>query len=209
MRAMTPEERTPREPLAPPPPDPAIDFWTGERVRLRAVEPEDWPHFMRYGQHSAHVRLGDRLTVPRSAERYRTWLKERTAKEEENDTFHLVVEDRETGAWAGGISTHHVELGQGNFAYGIEIDPRFQGRGFAREAVTLVLRFMFEERRYHKAVAEAWAHNTASVALQRGLGFVQEARLREHDYTEGAYRDVLLFGLLKDEFRSMDAGNKD
>jgi RimJ/RimL family protein N-acetyltransferase len=186
-----------------------VDFWTGERVRLRAVEPEDWPHFMRYGQHSAHVRLGDRLEVPVSAERYRTWLREKAARRVEDDVFHLVVEDRETGAWAGTVSTHETRIDRGNFGYGIEIDPRFQGRGFAREAVTLVLRFMFGERRYHKAVAEAWAHNAASVALQRSLGFVQEARLREHDYTEGAYRDVLLFGLLKDEFPHGDAGNKD
>ncbi|MET8810239.1 hypothetical protein [Streptomyces sp. NPDC004546] len=45
-------------------------FWTGKRIRLRAIEPDDWTVSMRFA--SDEERLGDLVHPPRSAEGYRT-----------------------------------------------------------------------------------------------------------------------------------------
>ncbi|WP_405544516.1 hypothetical protein [Streptomyces phaeochromogenes] len=44
-------------------------FWTGTRIRLRGIEPEDWTGFMRFAVDEE--RLGDAVQPPRSAEGYR------------------------------------------------------------------------------------------------------------------------------------------
>ena len=44
-------------------------FWTGERVRLRGVEPEDWERLAAFEQEAETQRNGERLMLPISAER--------------------------------------------------------------------------------------------------------------------------------------------
>lgn len=80
------------------------------------------------------------------------------------------------------------------------IDPDHRRKGYAAEAVVLVLRFMFAERRYHKCLAAIFAHNEASLALFRRLGFTEEGRLREHVYFAGRHHDLVMMGMLADEF---------
>ncbi|MEW2258280.1 hypothetical protein [Streptomyces sp. NPDC047869] len=54
-------------------------FWTGTRVRLRGIEPDDWAAFMHFAVDEE--RLGDVLNPPRSAEGYRAWAREQAAAE--------------------------------------------------------------------------------------------------------------------------------
>ncbi|MFF3787668.1 GNAT family N-acetyltransferase [Streptomyces sp. NPDC001933] len=73
-------------------------------------------------------------------------------------------------------------------------------KGYATEAVVVLLRFMFAERRYHKCLAAILAHNEASLALFRRLGFTEEGRLREHVFFAGRHHDLVRMGMLAGEF---------
>ncbi|MGW4913764.1 GNAT family N-acetyltransferase [Streptomyces sp. NPDC004270] len=70
-------------------------------------------------------------------------------------------------------------------------------------AVVMLLRFMFGERRYHKCQARIFAHNEASLALHRRLGFVEEGRLRDHVFFAGRHEDLVVMGLLAVEFAQL------
>ncbi|MFE3098548.1 GNAT family N-acetyltransferase [Streptomyces sp. NPDC059248] len=175
-------------------------FWTGRRVRLRAVEPDDWAAFMRFDEHSGDQRSGEALHPPRSAEGYRAWAKEQSVAEPRDGCFRVVVEALDGGAVVGTMNSHDVDTVAGRFRYGIGIGSEHQRRGYAAEAVVLFLRFMFAERRFHKCEVEVYAYNEASVALHRRLGFVEEGRLRDHAFLAGRHRDLVIMGLLADEF---------
>lgn len=71
----------------------------------------------------------------------------------------------------------------------------------------MLLRFMFAERRYHKCEARIFAHNEASLALHRRLGFVEEGRLRDRVFA-GRHRDLVVMGMLADEFTQRHAPRK-
>ncbi len=47
---------------------------------------------------------------------------------------------------------------------------------------------------------EVYAFNDASLALYRSLGFVEEGRLRQHEFFAGTYHDVVLLGITADEY---------
>lgn len=64
----------------------------------------------------------------------------------------------------------------------------------------MLLRFMFSERRFHKCGARIFAHNEASLALHRRLGFVEEGRLRDQVFFDGRHHDVVMMGILAAEF---------
>lgn len=176
-------------------------FWTGKRIRLRGIEPDDWTAFMRFAEDEE--RLGDLLNLPRSAEAFRAWAKEQASTKLDGDCFQLAIEAVDTGELVGAVGSHHADPRAGWFEYGVTIGADHRRKGYAAEAVALVLRFMFAERRYHKCEARIFAHNEASLALHRRLGFVEEGRLRDRVFLSGRHRDLVVMGMLAGEFTQL------
>lgn len=171
--------------------------WTGERVRLRAVEPDDWTAFARFADDG---RRAGRLELPRSAESYRAWAREQAVAEDEGDRFRLAVETTAGKELVGTVASQRTGRHSGWFEFDVMIGAEHRRRGYAAEALTLLLRFMFAERRYHKCLGAIFAHNEASLALTRRLGFTEEGRLREHVFFAGRHHDLVMMGLLAGEF---------
>ncbi|MFF5585587.1 GNAT family N-acetyltransferase [Streptomyces hygroscopicus] len=180
-------------------------FWTGKRLRLRGIEPDDWTAFMHLAEDEE--RLGDLLNPPRSAESFRAWAKEQGTATSDGDCFQLAVEALDTRELVGAVGAHHADPRAGWFEYGITISAGQRRKGYAAEAAALLLRFMFAERRYHKCEARIFAHNEASLALHRQLGFVEEGRLRERVFMDGQHRDLVIMGMLADEFAQLHSPN--
>lgn len=181
-------------------------FWTGKRVRLRGIEPDDWTAFMRFADDEQ--RLGDLLHPPRSAEGYRAWAKEQAAAKSDDDCFQLAIEAVDTGEIVGAVGSHHADPRAGWFEYGVTMGAAHRRKGYAAEAVVMLLRFMFAERRFHKCGARVFAHNEASLALQRRLGFTEEGRLRDHVFFAGRHHDLVMMGMLAEEFAQLHSINE-
>ncbi|MGD3109584.1 GNAT family N-acetyltransferase [Streptomyces sp. YGL11-2] len=176
-------------------------FWVGKRVRLRGIEPGDALAFQRLAEDEE--RLGDLLNPPRSGESYRTWAEKQASAHPDSDRFQLAVEAVATGDVVGGVGSHHADPRSGWFEYGVTIGAEHRRGGYAAEAAVLLLRYMFAEHRYHRCQVRIFAHNEASLALHRRLGFVEEGRLREHAFLAGRHRDVVMMGMLADEFAQL------
>ncbi|MFD7531147.1 GNAT family N-acetyltransferase [Streptomyces sp. NPDC059849] len=176
-------------------------FWVGKRVRLRGIEPDDWAALMRFAEDEE--RLGDLLNPPRSAESHRARVKEQAVAKADGDCFQLAIEAADTGKVVGSLGSYHADARSGWFEYGITIGAEFRRKGYAAEAVPLLLRYMFAERRFHKCQARIFAHNEASLELHRRLGFVEEGRLRDHVFMAGMHHDLVLMGLIGDEFAQL------
>ncbi|PWI44884.1 GNAT family protein [Streptomyces sp. ICBB 8177] len=165
---------------------------------MRAVEPDDWAAFARFAEHEE--RLGDVLNPPRSAEDHRQRAKEQAAATTDGDCFPLVIEEIGTREAVGSVGVHHADPREGCFEYGVTIDAEHRRKGYAAEAVVLSLRYMFGERRYHRCEARVFAYNEASLTFQRRMGFVEEGRLRDRVFVDGRHHDVVIMGILADEF---------
>ncbi|RKT51791.1 GNAT family N-acetyltransferase [Saccharothrix australiensis] len=173
--------------------------WTGAKVRLRGVEPEDWQAFMRFDSHVSDMRDADMVHPPRSTAGYRAWAEAESLREA-GDEFRLAIESVAGGELVGSLATSAVDTRAGRFSYGIGIGREHQRRGYAGEAVVLLLAYMFGERRFHKCEVAIHAFNGASIALHDKLGFRSEGRLRDHEFFSGRHHDVVLMGLTAAEF---------
>lgn len=180
-------------------------FWTGSRVRLRSIEPEDSTALMRFA--GDEEGLGDLLHPPRSVEYFHSRAKEQAAATQAGDRFAMVIESIETSDAVGIVASHEADPNMGWFEYGVTLGEDHRRKGYATEAVVMLLRFMFAERRYHRCEARILAHNTASLELHRRLGFVEEGRLRDRAYFGGRHHDLVVMGILAEEFVRLHAAD--
>jgi RimJ/RimL family protein N-acetyltransferase len=148
------------------------------------------------------VRSGGMLFQPRSAEGYRRWVADRAARAPQAgvDDFDLAIESLSEECLVGSIGTHLSDRRAGTFGFGLGIGRPYQRRGYATEAVVLVLGYMFAERRYQKANVGVYAYNAASLGLFAKLGFVEEGRRRRAEFMGGRYHDEVLLGITVEEF---------
>ncbi|MEV0588222.1 GNAT family protein [Nonomuraea sp. NPDC050310] len=174
--------------------------WTGHLVRLRAAEPEDWTAFAAYAEYTDDERNGWRLAPPVSAERTRRRMQELAETDPDLDVFELVIATLADNTPVGTVNTTSVEPEHGLFSYGVGVGRPHQRKGYAADAIVVLLRYMFGERRFQKCDVRVYGVNEGSQALHRRLGFVEEGRLRRSRYAGGRYDDILLFGITVEEF---------
>lgn len=180
----------------------AASIWIGDKVRLRAREPED-VEAIPPQENTADQRSGWMIMPPRSRAATRKLLDENAQKRPGPETlnFDLAIARREDDLMVGGINVKDANQINGTFGYGVGLVSEHKGHGYAAEAVLLILRFMFYERRFQKCEAQVYDYNSASISLHRKLGFVEEGRLRRHLFLGGEYHDEIVFGMTVDEFR--------
>lgn len=179
--------------------DTSAGIWQGERVRLRAIEPGDWPTYSAWDQDQEQSRSLYFVPFPQSEEAKRRWAEAESTRKPEGDNFRFVIENKE-GEVVGNLTTHDCDPRVGTLSYGINVQKEYRGKGYAVEAIRLVLRYYFEERRYQKVTVGVYSFNEASIRLHKKLGFQREGCLRRTVYTRGQYFDEIKFGLTAEEF---------
>lgn len=74
------------------------------------------------------------------------------------------------------------------------------GHGYATDAIRTLVDFGFHNLNLHRVSAAIGPENVASIEIAKRLGFRYEGRLRDHVYTNNAWRDSLLYSILDGEW---------
>lgn len=181
------------------------NFWIGQKVRLRGVELKDIDEVFKAGfENDTDLdRFCDEIHFPQSKEKMRERLSKSMSSERGNDEFWWIIEDME-GNPVGNIITFSCNRRVGTFRYGLSLDKEYWGKGYAKEAIRIVLRYYFRELRYQKVNAYIYSFNERSIKLHESLGFIEEGRIRRAIYTNGEFFDELYYGMLSEEFDLID-----
>jgi diamine N-acetyltransferase len=83
---------------------------------------------------------------------------------------------------------------------GIAIGRDHQDRGLGTEAVDLLLGYAFRDLGVRRVWLDVLADNPRAIASYRKSGFVEEGRLRAHYWHDGAHRDAVVMGIMRDEW---------
>lgn len=179
-------------------------YWEGRRVRLRAMEPDDAQYHYELNRQRGVDRNQEMVHVPSSMARVRKWVNEAAETGyRDGDAFTFQIESLETGELVGTIDTHHMDPRVGVLSYGIAVHERHRRKGYASDAICLLLRYYFLERRYQKANVGVFSFNDDSIRLHERLGFQLEGRQRRTTYTAGEFHDMLWYGMTVEEFRDL------
>jgi RimJ/RimL family protein N-acetyltransferase len=176
-----------------------MNYWQSANVRVRAIEPSDWEYFFKRDNDSERSRFLNFLSPPVSQESIKAWVLERSVKRLENDAYFWIILDNDDQL-VGSIHTHHCNHRTGCFSYDIDIAPEYQKKGYATDAIYMVLRYYFEELRYQKVNVNIYSNNPASVGLHEKFGFKLEGTIRRMVFSDGRFYDELWYGMTREEF---------
>jgi [ribosomal protein S5]-alanine N-acetyltransferase len=101
----------------------------------------------------------------------------------------------------GGCGLDHILLDHRNAHVGYWIARPHWGNGYASEAASLLIAAGFRDLGLHRIHTGVFPDNPRSIRVLRRLGFRAEGRARQDRLVDGRYRDLVLFGLLRGEFR--------
>jgi len=88
------------------------------------------------------------------------------------------------------------------FGIGYIADVEHVGNGYVTEAVSAIVRELFEKIKAHRIQIETDDTNIRSISVAERCGFVKEGHLRENKkHPDGTFSGTLFYGLLKSEFQ--------
>ncbi len=177
-------------------------FWQGDKVRLRPLSMEDAEQgFIESLDSPSRQALQLGVELPTSVELQKAALENYVGCKDFDGVIVFAIETL-NGDYVGAISYHSRSKKNGTFSFGISIGRKHRGNGYSADAVRILLRYGFLERRYQKCNSACVDNNTASIRLHKKLGFLEEGRRRRQFFLNGEFRDDILFGLTREEFDS-------
>jgi RimJ/RimL family protein N-acetyltransferase len=168
---------------------------TGERVVLRPFRPEDREPIWRSRLDPlAWAKTTEAPYVPETLEAYR----ERHAQRGQGSNAEFAVDV--DGVLVGRAGLFGVDDLARMGEIGLSILPDAQGQGHGRDVLRVLLGYGFRSRNLRRIHLQTLASNEPALRCYRAVGFVEEGRLREHAWVEGAYDDVVLMAVLRSEW---------
>ena len=191
--------------------EPTLDysryFWQGDRVRLRPLRLDDAEAAFIASLDSPSrqvLQLG--IELPTSVEAQRSSLEKWLDCKEADGAIIFTIESP-AGENVGGISLHSQDKKNGIFSFGVVVDRPHRRQGYAEDAIQILLRYGFRERRHQKCNSGCVHTNQASIALHKKLGFTEEGRVRRRWFFNGQYHDDVLFGMTVEEFEALQGSS--
>jgi len=178
-------------------------FWQGDKIRLRALTSDDVDYrFAQSLDSISREEFNVGIELPTTVELQKAWLEKYGGCKQVNDTIAFALETHEQ-EYAGLVTMHSIDERHGKFSFSVLVDRLYRKRGYAEEAVRLILKYGFMERRLHKCNSACASYNTASIQLHRKLGFIHEGTLRKEWFFNGKHHDELIFGMTLEEYNAM------
>ena len=94
-------------------------------------------------------------------------------------------------------SSHTIDV----YTIGITIGEKYWGKGYGKESMKMLIRYLFRRKSAHKIELEVVSENSNAIKTYKECGFVIEGVKRSKYYLEGKYLDTIIMGLLKPEFK--------
>ena len=176
----------------------------GQRIRLRAFEKEDIPRFVAW-INDPEVRWGISQYLPFSTVDEEHWFD----RMQELPLYEhpLVIEvhpEGEAEAWIpiGDIGFHKVDWRNRSSEFGIVIGEKsFWNQGFGTEAVRLLVSHGFQSLNLNRIFLRVFENNQRAIRAYEKAGFSLEGRMRQAEFQQGQFIDVLIMSILRSEWQ--------
>ncbi len=173
----------------------------GSRILLRPIQDKDWPTIEEWGQ-GRDALWGpfqrfqlDHLPLLRQAYQQMGLLKRESG-------FLLIeaIQDQQVIGYTRYtlIPYPDADMPYPEIGFGIPVIGA-QGKGYAKEAVRLLVEYLFAGYPVQRIIAFTDHENIPAQRVMESTGFQQEGILRRSMFRDGQWRDIIIYGILRQE----------
>lgn len=170
----------------------------GKIVTLRPIEEEDLD-FVRTLLNDPEI---ESLVVgwswPVSRYQHRKWFEKMA---DDKDAIRFIIETKDYGP-VGTCGWHNFDWkNRVVSSIGVRIiDKQLRARGIGIDSCMALLKYIFDELQFNRTDSCVIAYNQPSIKMLERLGYKLEGVRRNYIYKGGKYNDLLLYGLLREEY---------
>ena len=166
-----------------------------ERLILKPVEAEDLKYLLnlRWDQEVMNYLVHDPISFKNQTDWFNSLNKKDLA-------LSIFLKEDTALRIIGTVGLYEINTRHQRGIWRIRLDPAQQGKGYATEAIKLILDYGFNTLNLNKITSDSFADNEAIVKLTLKMGFKQEGLLIGHYFHKGKFRDAIQFGLLRKDF---------
>lgn len=134
---------------------------------------------------------------PVTEEQHKAWFE---SLQQRDDIVIFGIRLLESNKLIGSCQLHSINHVHRSTELQIRIgEPTQRGQGYGTEAVRLLLDFAFKDLNLHRVYLHVFSTNPAALRMYEKTGFVREGLLRKAAHIDGAYVDVVVMGILREE----------
>nr|WP_042179422.1 GNAT family protein [Kibdelosporangium sp. MJ126-NF4]CEL13812.1 probable acetyltransferase [Kibdelosporangium sp. MJ126-NF4]CTQ88180.1 probable acetyltransferase [Kibdelosporangium sp. MJ126-NF4] len=170
----------------------------GRKTRLREVDAGDRRTLIGFDRDL----LGDAHHRPHCRPHYLHWAAHRADGTGSCEDVQFAIETMRGGVLVGSM-TVQADPASGRFSYGVGIGPRHRRCGYAADAITVLLAFMFHQHAYLACDVGIHGSNFASLTLHAGLGFRERERVLDAELCRGTFTFMVGMSVTADQFAGL------
>ena len=178
-----------------------IIFLKGERVHLRALLEKDLNNnYLQWLNDEEVCRNNAHAIFPNTEQKMKDYF---SGLNNQNVHIVLAIIDSASGKHIGNVSLQNINWVSRNAEFAILMgDKDYWGKGYGEEAAKLVVDYGFNRLNMHRIFCGTLSGNEGMIRLAQKLDMKQEGIRREAIFKNGAYHNIIEFGVLKSEYNS-------
>lgn len=175
----------------------------GQRIRLRPVEKDDLPRFVKwFSDPELRSYLAKHLPVSQAQEE-RWYDRNLAAGDYQTWAIDAQPADMAAGPWThiGSCGFHEFNWRNRAGEIGILIGARdYWGHGYGTDAMQTLVAWGFYTLNLNRVHLQVFEDNPRAIRCYEKVGFQVEGRLRQANFYNGSYRDALIMAVLREDW---------
>jgi diamine N-acetyltransferase len=168
----------------------------GKKNSLRALEPEDLEFLYQIENDESFWEISH-TQKPFSRYMLKQYLESAHLDIYETKQLRFIIEETATKKQVGMIDLFDYNPQHKRAGVGILIHPDFQKKGFASEALSLLINYSFSHLQLHQLYANITSDNMQSISLFKKHNFFKVGLKKDWILSKGKFKDEVLFQLIK------------
>ncbi len=168
-----------------------------KHIKLRALEPEDLEFLYNIENNESFWEVSHTQT-PFSKYILKQYIENAHLDIFETKQLRFIIEENSTKKQIGMIDLFDFNPQHKRAGIGILIHPSYQDKGFASEALSLLIKYTFIHLNLHQLYANITTDNLKSIALFTKHNFTKIGIKKDWILSEGKFKDEILFQLIKE-----------
>lgn len=168
----------------------------GNKINLRALEPEDLDFLYQIENNSSFWEVSHTQT-PFSKFILKQYIENAHLDIYEAKQVRFIIEENTSKKAIGTIDIFDFNPQHKRAGIGVLIHPNFQEKGYATEALSVLIQYCFSSLNLHQLYANITSDNSKSIQLFTKYNFTKVGVKKDWIFSKGKFKDEVLYQLIK------------